>query len=160
MRTGERHDAAVAQPDRLFGCARVRLFADGDEVVTIHNEAPVAGWIVRPKTQHNNGRAGRQWRAQFVQGFGANERRIAIDNENVVGLALERRPRRQHRMRGSAAFVLHKALRARQHAFCLGGDGILVCSDHDRDGGRLGSGDGAQHMRQQRTAGDGVQHFG
>jgi len=132
MRTRKRHDTAVAQPDRFFAHARVGFFADGDKLVALDDKPSIAGRIARPKTEHNHGRAGRQWSAQFVQGLGANKRRVATNDENVVGPSFERRARGEYGMRGSTPLALHEALRARQRLLGLGGDGFLIGPDHDR----------------------------
>ena len=46
---GERHEAAVAQRDRAFACARIGLLADGDKLVALHDETAIARRIGGPK---------------------------------------------------------------------------------------------------------------
>ena len=71
----------------------------------------------------------------------------------------ERRAGGQHGMRSAEALGLNEG---RSIGACppdLVGDRLVVRPDHDREGSPCSVRGGVQHMRQQRLAGDGVQHL-
>ena len=76
------------------------------------------------------------------------QRGIGENHENIVGAARDRGLRREHRMRRSTPFGLHDDFRAGREALRLGGDDVVIRSDHD--GGRRSAGraHSAEHMRQ------------
>ena len=108
---GERHQAAVAEVDR----ALAGLASSSSRMATssppVEHQAAVAGRIVRPKAEHHDGCAFGQRRRACAQRLRPDQRRVAEDDQDIVGAARDRRFRRQHRMRGAAPLVLHEDLR-------------------------------------------------
>ena len=62
-------------------------------------------------------------------------------------------------MRGAEALGLNEGRRIGADALDLVGDRLVVRPDHDRERGACSVRGRVQHMRQQRLAGDGVQHL-
>ena len=160
MHTSKRHDAAVAKADGAFARTGVGLFADGDQPIPVNDEPAIAGRVGGPESKHGNGRAGGQWRAQALERRRPNERRVAVDDQNIVATPFDRRFSRQYRVCRSTPLSLHKAFGARQNAPCFGLDRLLPRADDDSCRGDASFGDCIQHMRKQRTAGDGMQDLG
>ena len=65
----------------------------------------------------------------------------------------------QHRMRGAEPLALNEGRGIGADAFDLVGDRLVVGSDHHGERGARSVRGGVQHMRQQRLAGDGMQHL-
>ncbi len=159
-RAGKRHQAAVAESDRPFGRTGIELLADGDELAAFQHEAAIAGRIPRPKAEHDDRGTLGECVAHPDQRLRPNQRRVAEDDENVVGAraiatfaastacAVPRRSR------------LHEDVGGRQDAPGFGGNGIGAGSDHDRGHRAAGLAHGIEHMGEQRPAGDRVQHLG
>ena len=155
----QRHQSAVAQIDLAFDVARVALFADCDQPVTVHHQPPVSRWIVRAKTKHRDTRMMIDRAAQAFQRLRADQRRIAVDHQNIVRALFDRGARAQYRMGGAAPLGLNEGLRLGQHPLRFVGDCIRVGADHDRRHFGTGAADRRQHMRQHRTPGHLMQHL-
>ncbi len=157
---GKRHQPAIAQRDGAFAGAGVGLLADGDEVVALHDQTPVAGRIGGAKAGNRKRRARGKRRAQPRQRCRANERRVAIDDQDIVRPAFDGRLRGEHRMRGATAFALNECSGIRQDAPRFAGDVVLPGTDDDGGCGDAGLGDRIEDMGEQRLSGQRMQHFG
>ena len=157
---GQRHDAAVAEPDLALARRRIGFFANGEQLFTRRDQAAVAFGVGRAKCQHRDCGACSERRPQSFERRLPDQRRIAVDNNDVIGPFFESGLGREHRMSRAAPLVLNKNLRAGQHPPGLGGNGVMVRSDYHGGRGSAGTGHGGQHMGQQRAAGDLVQHLG
>ncbi len=114
----------------------------------------------RAKAEHHDGRALARASAHPQQGLRPDQRRVAENHENVVGVRGDRGPCRQHRMGGPAALRLHEDLGARQHPLGFGRDRIAAPGPTTTAVALPpASRHGVEHMRQQRSAGDRVQHL-
>ncbi len=70
------------------------------------------------------------------------------------------RARRQHGMRGAAAFVLDETFGVGRNALYFGGDRLFARTDHDGGCRDAGFADRVQHVRKQRAPGDCMEHLG
>jgi hypothetical protein len=152
--------AAVAQRDRAFAGAGFGLLANGDQVGAFHDEPAVAGRIGGAEAKYRDLGIIGQWRAQPRQRVGPDQRRVAVNDENVVGAAFDRGFCREHRMRGSAPLLLHENHGIRHDEFCRRGNFVLSGTDDDGRRGHARLGNRGEDMSKQRSAGDGVQHLG
>ena len=87
--------------------------------------------IGRPEAEHGDGRAVGKRRPQRVECLRPDQRRIAIDDENIVRRSFDRGFGREHRMRRAAPLLLHEDRGIRQNALGFGGDGVLSGTDDD-----------------------------
>ena len=149
MHAGKRHDPAIAKTDRAFVSRSVGLFANGDELLPVNDQPSVAGRIDWPEAKYGNGSSRGQRRAQPLNCRRLDQRRVAINNQNIIGMPFDRRFGRQDRMRCSAALLLHKACGVRQDALRFRLDCLLPgTNDHGRRGDTC-FGNRRKHMRQQ-----------
>ena len=128
-------------------------------MAALEQQPAVAGGIGGAEAEHGEGCALRQRRAQPRKGLGRNQRRVAERDQQIVGAARDRLAGGQHRMRGAEPLALDEGRGIRAHALDLVGDRLVVRPDHDRERGAASVRGGIQHMRQQRLAGDGMQHL-
>ncbi len=131
LRPGERHDAAVAKIDGAFAGAGIGLLANGHELTAGDDQSAIACRIGRPESQHCHGGVCRQRRPQPRERRRANERRIAVNDQNIVRLPFDRGFCRQRRMCRSPPLVLHETLGAGQNAPRLRCDSLLPRPDDD-----------------------------
>ena len=82
--------------------AGVELLADGDELAVLQHQPPIAGRVGRAEAEHRDRRACGQCRAHSRQRLRPDQRRVAENDENIVGAARDRALGGQHRMRGAA----------------------------------------------------------
>ena len=157
----ERHHPGIAQRDLALFRAGVGLFADRDQPVALPQEPAVAGRIGGVKAENRERRARFQRRAHPPEGLGRYQRRVAEGDQEIVGAALDRRARRQHRMRRAQPLALDKGLGIGAEAAHLVGDRLVVGPDHDGEARSLRPwGAACEHMREQRLAGHRMQHLG
>ncbi len=138
---------------------RVGVLDDGGELGAMGHQPPVAGRIGGPEPQHGDAGAVRQRLAQFGQRLRLDQRRVAEDDQHLVGALFQRRPRGQHRMRGAEPFALHENLRARHLRAGFGRHIVAVRPDHHRRGGAAGRLQRRQHVGEKGAPGDRVQHL-
>ena len=155
----ERHYAGIAELDRALRGGRVGLFADRHQPVALDQQPAVAGRIGGAETEHGQRRTVFQRRAQTFEGHSRNQRRIAEHDQEVVGAARHCLARRQHRVGGAKPLALDECRGVRAHAFDLFRDTPVVRSDDHGQCGAGSPGSGFEHMRQQRLARHGMQHF-
>ena len=155
----ERHHAGIAQRHLALLWRRVGMFADRHQAIAFEQQPAVAGGVGGAEAEHREGCALFQRRAQPRKGRGRNQRRIAERHQQIVRAARNRLARRQHGMRRAEPLGLNESGRIRPYPFDLVRDGLVVRSDHDREGGISAVRSRFQHMRQQRLAGDGVQNL-
>ena len=135
------------------------MFADRHQAVALEQQPAVTGRIRGAEAEHGKGGALRQRRAQPRKGFCRNQRRIAEHHQQIVGAARDRGTGGQHGMRGAEALGLNERRRIGADARHLVGDRLVVRPDHHRQRSACSVRGRVQHMRQQRLAGDGVQHL-
>ena len=135
------------------------MFADRHQAVALEQQPAVAGGVGGAEAEHGEGCALRQRRAQPRKCLGRNQRRIAERHQQIVGAARDRGAGGQHGMRGAEALGLNEGRRIGADALDLVGDRLVVRPDHHRERSARSVRGRVQHMRQQRLAGDGVQHL-
>jgi hypothetical protein len=127
--------------------------------VTVGDEPPIAGRVGRTEAEHRDARAVRDRAAHRLQRFGGDQRRVAKNHQDIVRPPFDRGARREHRMRGAAPFRLDEHFGLGQRATRLRGDRVRIRPDHHGGPVDAGAAHRRQHMRQQRTPGDRVQHL-
>jgi len=155
----ERHHAGIAQRHLALFFGRIGMLADRHQAVAFEQQPAVAGGVDGTEPEHGKGGALRQRRAQPRKCLGRNQRRVAERHQQIVGAAGDRVAGGQHGMRRAEALGLDEGRRIRADARNLIGDRLVVRPDHDRERRARSVRGGIQHMRQQRLAGDGVQHL-
>ena len=135
------------------------MFADRRQAVAFEQQPAIAGWVRGAEAEHRERGALLQRRAQPRKGICRNQRRVAERHQQIIGAARDRRAGGQHGMRGAEALGLNEGRSIRADAPDLVGDRLVIRPDHDRQRSARSVRGRIQHMRQQRLAGDGVQHL-
>ncbi len=123
------------------------------------HQAPVTGRVVRPEAEHGDRRALGERRAHPHQRLRPDQRRVAEDDEDVVRRTCERGLRGQHRMRGSQPLGLDEDLRSREHAPGLRRHRVGIRPHHHRRLGTARRQHRIEHMAEQRSAAEDMQHL-
>jgi len=155
----ERHHAGVAEIDLAFGRAGVGMLADRHQMIALDQQAAVAGGVGGAKAEHGERRTVYQRRPQPRKSLRRNQRRIAEHDQQIIGAARQCLAGRQHSVRGAETFTLHEGRGIRALPPGLLRDVGMVRSDHHGERGAGTFGRCGQHMRQQRLAGDRMQHL-
>ena len=155
----ERHHAGIAQRDLAFRRTRVGLLADRGQPAALDHQPAVTGRIGGVEAEHGERRAVLQRRAHALEGLGRDQRRIAERDQKIVRAAGNRVAGREHRVRGAEALALNEGGRIGPDPRDLVRDRLVVGPDHHGKRGAGAMGRGIQHMRQQRLAGDRMQHL-
>ena len=134
------------------------MLADHGEPAIVHQETAVSGRVRGFEAEHHDGRPVGERRPQPLERRRLDERRVGEGDHHVVGAALERGARRQHRVRRAEALALHEDLGIGDEAPRLGADVVVASrTDDHRLAGRPGRGDRRHDVAEHRPAGDLVQ---
>jgi hypothetical protein len=133
------------------------VLADHGEAAIVHQETPVSGRVRGFEAEHHDGRPVGKRRPQPLERRRLDERRIGEGDHHVVGAALERRARRQHRVRRAEALALDEDLGIGDEASRLGADVVAARTDDHGLARRPGGGDRRHDVAEHRPAGDLVQ---
>ena len=124
------------------------------------DQPAVAGRIARLEAEHDEAGAASEPFAQGAERLRGEQRNVGVGDEDVVEAARDRGARRERRMGGALAFVLHEDFRVRRAFQRRGGDVVAVRPDDDRDSLRAGAGERLQRMGEHGPPGDLVQRLG
>ena len=140
--------------------ARVLLLANGDEPAALVEQQPaIAGRVVGFETDHHDVGAIGKLTAELADGFGAKERRIAIEDDHRAAEADKGSLRRLDRIRRAALLSLGEDLTLGIGALRNASHLVHARADHHADLADRGALGGVQHMNEHRRAGDGMHHL-
>ena len=91
---------------------------------------------------------------------GVSRRRIAVQHQHLTVEGLDGGPRGFHRIRRPQLLGLHERRKLRIERRASGDDVVHPWTDHDGGAAEAGALGGGEHMREQRRAGEPVQHLG
>ena len=164
----DRHDAAVAEPDRPFLGAGVPGLDDAHELaVAAEHEAAIGSGVGWPhagdRDRHLRRAAPRG--EQLGDGFAAQQRGVAIEHEDIGDAVLrgplgeawrKRRACRTHGIARTAGRGLDHGRQRRDRA----GDAVAIAAEHDDRFGRIERPQRVDDVPDHRRSGDLVQHLG
>ena len=136
--------------------ARVLLLANADEPAALVEQQPaIAGRVVGFEADHHDVGAIGERAAELADGFGAKERRIAIEDDHRAGEADKGSLRRLDRIGRAALLSLDEDLNVGIGALRSASHLVHAGADHHADLADRGALGGVQHMNEHRRAGDG-----
>ena len=151
----------IAKGERALLGACILLFANGGKASPVVEQEPaVAGGVFGLEANHHEIGAGFQLGADLVQRVGREQRRIAVKHQHLTVEGLDGGPRGFHRIRRPQLLGLHEGRKLRIERRPSGDDVVHPWTDHHGGAAEAGALGGGEHMREQRRAGEPVQHLG
>jgi hypothetical protein len=136
------------------------MFANRQQLpVGAGQQTAIASGIGRFETQRHEAGAGRSLSEQQRKSFGAHQRRVGENHQNIVEILRKDLASGQHRMGRAPSLGLDENIRIRRRPQYFGVDVGAIRPDHDGKRINASPPHGLEHMGQHAASGDLVQGF-